>query len=269
MPTASRTRAPRTAIRISSAVTSSSRSCSSALTRFSYRADSAPRIASTRAESAASSRLVLVRRSPSESVGSSVRPARYFSALFTSGPATVASKLLRASLGAPSRKSARAASERTRACWAAAESASRCLASASEAVDVSVGRPVIGSMTVWVVLGTLRAASSRPRVAAACWTAVSSSARAYAPAPARGGISSPSFSARAWSSVIASEYASWASSAVLLPLRAARRSAATASRSSRREAGMSGSVRSSSTWRSTRALRCSEGALDLGRPAAM
>ncbi len=65
------------------------------------------------------------------------------------------------------------------------------------------------------------------------------------------------------------EYAWCASSALLLPVSAARRTAAMSSRSERSESGVSVSARNSSTCRSTRALRCSEGAFALGRPAAM
>ncbi len=53
-----------------------------------------------------------------------------------------------------------------------------------------------------------------------------------------------------------------------MPVRAARRTAATSSRAVRSPAGRSESARSSSICRSTRALCCSPGALDLGRPAA-
>lgn len=123
-------------------------------------------------------------------------------------------------------------------------------------------RPVTGLMTVWVVRGMLRAARSSPRAAADCWTAESSSARACAPEPARGGSCSARSSARAWSSVMTSEYASCASRAVLLPVSAALRAVPMPSRSFRRTAGASASARTSSTCRSTRALRCSEGALD-------
>lgn len=53
--------------------------------------DSAPRIASTRADRAVSSLVALVLSSLSEKVGWSVRRVRYFSALATSGPVTVVS----------------------------------------------------------------------------------------------------------------------------------------------------------------------------------
>ncbi len=162
-----------------------------------------------------------------------------------------------------------AASERRRACWAAAVSAPRVLASAGEVTVCSDDRPVTGSYTFSVDVGTLSAARRRPRAAAACWTAVSSSARAYAPEPARGGCFSASCSARRCSPVIAAEYVSCAWRAVLFPVSAALRSTAMSSRSPRSEAVVSGFARSSSTCRSTRAPRCSEGAFALGRPAAM
>src|SRR3954468_22779183 len=107
-------------------------------------------MASMRAESAASTLEALVPSSDVDSAGWSVREPRYFSAESTSGPVTVESYEGRAGLGAVSRKPARAAAERRRACWAAAVSASRCFVSAAEEVVVRVGRPVVGLMTVWV-----------------------------------------------------------------------------------------------------------------------
>jgi hypothetical protein len=92
--------------------------------------------------------LVLVASSRLDRAGWSVRAARYFSAELTSAPVTVLSKEVRAALGAVARKSARAASERSRACWAAALSSPRCRVSSSEDVEVWVGSPVTGSMTV-------------------------------------------------------------------------------------------------------------------------
>ncbi len=157
-----------------------------------------------RADRAVSSLVPLVPRSLSERVGWSVRLARYFSAVATSGPVTVVSYVFFAAPVAVARNPATAASERTSACWAAALSASRCLASAAVAVLVVVGSPVTGSMTVRVPCGTASAASSSPRAAPACWTAVSSEASAWSPEPARGGIFSASSSASAWSSPRAS-----------------------------------------------------------------
>lgn len=186
----------------------------------------------------------------------------------TSPPVTVESYEATVSCGAPSRKSARAASERRRACCAAAVSASRCLVSASEETFSVTDRPVTGSYSVSVLVGTFSAASSSPRVAEACWTTVSSSARAYAPEPARGGISSASRSTSTWRAAMAREYASCAWSAVLLPVRADWRTDGTEARASRSAAETSVPAVSSPACRSTRALPWAEGALDFTRPAA-
>ncbi len=249
----------------SSAVTSSSRSSFSSgpwCASRRGRTPGAPHGASTRAESAASSLFVLVPRSSSESVGSSVRPARYLSAELTSGR-----RPWRRSCPGRSapREVARAASERTRArrC-AAAASSSRCFASASEDVVVSVGRPVD---RVDDGLGAARHVQRREQqdrgwrqpAGRRCPVRPGRTRRHRAGRHLLGQLlgEGVEFGDRLRVRVVRLE-----SGALAGERRSAQR--ATASRSSRREAGVSVSARSSSTCRSTRALRCSEGALTRG-----
>ncbi len=239
----------------SRAVTSSSRSPSRSLTWPAVRADSTPRIRSTRAESAASSFFGLVRRSACDSSGRSVRRVRYFSALLTSEPVTVAESLSRASGSAAWSKSASAASSRTRACWAAALSSSRSRpARVSSSSWVWTGSPVNGSVcgAVGSGLGTASAARRRPRVAAACSEALPRVSGARS-APARGGVFPASSAAMPCSLAMTSEYAWCASRADPFPVRASRRREATVERSRRREAEAASWI-SSICW-STRVAR--------------
>ena len=270
-PTAISRQPPSRASRISRAVTSSSRSFSRRATCAVPRADSALRIRSTRAESAASTFSGSDRRSASDSSGRSVRRVRYFSAVLTSGPVTVEASRSRAAGPAAWSNSAREASSRTRACWAAALSSSRVRASSLSLSSWPwTGRPVYGSVAGadGFVPGTASAARSRPRVADACSTAPPSASGARVASAARGGGFSASSPARPWSLAMTSEYAWKASVADPLPVRASRRREGMVERSRRSEADASGPI--SSIFRSTRAA-ASAGSLppSSSRPAAM
>lgn len=188
-------------------MTSSSRSPSRRLTCAVPRADSTERMRSIRAESAASTFSGSAARSSSDSSGRSVNRVRYFSARVTSGPVTVEASLSRAEGPADWSKSAREASSRTRACWAAALSSSRSRSSSSLPVSwLRTGRPVNGSICCCgSVPGTASAARSSPLVAEACSTALPSASGARVASAARGGVFSARSSARSWSFAMTSE----------------------------------------------------------------